>query len=227
MIISIRPYGDQAILVNFEQRIDPLINKQVIALKGTLERANIRGVNYMIPAYCSLTIVFLPEIIDYQILKKVVEQLAIEIKLVETEATSRHLRIPVCYEQPYALDLLDLCEQKGMTAAEIIELHLSQPYRVYMLGFLPGFVFMGKIPSELECSRKETPRLKIPAGAVGLAGFQTGIYPSISPGGWQIIGQTPIELFNPNLEQPFFFRVGDEVQFYQISSDEFVAYAED
>ena len=227
MIISIRPYGDQAILVNFEQRIDPIINKQILALKGALERANIKGINYMIPAYCSLTIVFLPEIIDYQILKKVIEQLAIDTKLVETEVASRQLRIPVCYEQPYALDLLELCEQKGMTATEIITLHLSQTYRVYMLGFLPGFVFMGKIPSELECSRKETPRLKIPAGAVGLAGFQTGIYPSISPGGWQIIGQTPIQLFNPTLEQPFFFQVGDEVQFYAISSDELVAYAED
>jgi len=134
---------------------------------------------------------------------------------------ARLLKIPVCYEAPYALDLIELSEAKGISKAEIIKLHTNQTYKVYMLGFLPGFVFMGKVVPELACNRKVTPRLRVPASSVGIAGFQTGIYPMISPGGWQILGRTPLKIFDPQKENPFLFQAGDEVNFYAITAEEY------
>ncbi|MEM1120715.1 MAG: 5-oxoprolinase subunit PxpB [Bacteroidota bacterium] len=261
MIQSIKIYGDQALLVNFEQRIDPAINAAVIALQNAIEQAQIDGVTFQIPAYCSLTVGYDPSKIEFAVLSEVVRQIG--AGLVErasacpvTKAlafdpscggkskdlltgrtkvsrngfgtscsTSRLLRIPVCYEPPYALDLEDLSTQKGISQEDIINLHTSQTFKVYMLGFLPGFVFMGKLPNALQCNRKVTPRLRVPPSSVGIAGLQTGIYPTESPGGWQIIGRTPLTIFDPKKEQPFYFRAGDEVQFYAISKEEFLAYA--
>jgi inhibitor of KinA len=125
---------------------------------------------------------------------------------------------------PYALDIATLSQEKGMSIDEIIALHSAQTYKVYMLGFLPGFVFMGKLPNVLQCKRKTSPRLRVPASSVGIAGSQTGIYPMVSPGGWQIIGQTPLKIFNPKAENPFHFQPGDEVTFYPISAKEFESF---
>lgn len=224
MIESIKIYGDQALLINFEQKIDPAINAAVIGLKNAIEQAKIEGITFLIPAYCSLTVGYHPQVIEYAILVKIIAQLGKNVsdsKYQEKKDTARQLRIPVCYESPYALDLQSLSEEKGITAEKIIELHTSQTFKVYMLGFLPGFVFMGKLPEALACNRKTTPRLRVPANSVGIAGFQTGIYPSISPGGWQIIGRTPFNIFNPKKEKPFLFQPQDEVSFYAISTDEF------
>lgn len=226
MIQSIKLYGDQAILINFEQKIDPAINAAVIALKNAIDQAKIEGITFMIPAYCSLTVGFNPALIEYKILVKIIEQLATnQLNLAETKRTqkeARQLEIPVCYELPYALDLAELSKEKGISPEKIIDLHTSQTYKVYMLGFLPGFVFMGKIPRELQCNRKVSPRLRVPASSVGIAGFQTGIYPTISPGGWQILGRTPLKIFNPQKETPFLFQAGDEVTFYSISKEAFI-----
>ena len=225
MIQSIKLYGDQAILINFEQKIDPAINAAVIALKNAIEQAKIEGITFMIPAYCSLTIGYNQEIIEYKILVKVIEQIATNQLKVSTNnqilKEARFLKIPVCYEPPYALDLAELSKEKNLPIERIIELHTSQTYKVYMLGFLPGFVFMGKTAPELQCNRKVTPRLRVPASSVGIAGFQTGIYPAVSPGGWQILGRTPLKIFNPQKEAPFLFQAGDEVTFYAISEKEF------
>ncbi len=226
MIKSIKLYGDQAILINFEQKIDPAINAAVIALKNAIEAATISGITFMIPAYCSLTIGYNPAVIEYEILVKVIKQIA--ANALDTNDSNpnqqkvRQLKIPVCYELPYALDLKELSETKNLPTEEIISIHTSQTYKVYMLGFMPGFVFMGKIVSKLECNRKVTPRLRVPASSVGIAGFQTGIYPTASPGGWQILGRTPLKIFNPQKENPFLFQAGDEVTFYSITTDEFI-----
>ena len=133
------------------------------------------------------------------------------------------MKIPVCYELPYALDLQALSEEKGMATKKIIDLHTSQTYKVYMLGFMPGFTFMGKIVPALACKRKLNPRLQVPASSVGIAGFQTGIYPTTSPGGWQILGRTPLKIFNPQKENPFLFQAGDEVTFYSITKETFLS----
>ncbi len=226
MILSIKIYGDQAILINFEQQIDTAINAAVVALQNAIKQANIDGVTFLIPAYCSLTVGYNPAIIDYDILVEVIKQISsnsLEKKdQTTTNQIARQIRIPVCYEAPYALDLEALSNEKGITKEKIIALHTNQTYKVYLLGFLPGFVFMGKIVPELECNRKVTPRLRVPASSVGIAGFQTGIYPTVSPGGWQILGRTPLKIFNPQKENPFLFQAGDEVSFYSISAEEYL-----
>ena len=227
MIPTIKLYGDQAILLNFEQKIDPAINAAVIALKNAIEVADIAGITFMIPAYCSLTVGYNPAIIEYEILVKVIEQI-IANQLDNstdnpTQKAARQLKIPVCYELPYALDLLELSKAKGLSVDKIIELHTSQTYKVYMLGFMPGFTFMGKIVPALACKRKLNPRLQVPASSVGIAGFQTGIYPTTSPGGWQILGRTPLKIFNPQKENPFLFQAGDEVTFYSITKETFLS----
>ena len=234
MIQSIKIYGDQAVLINFEQQIDTTINAAVVALQKAIEQAKIDGVSYMIPAYCSLTIGYNPIVIEYGILQEVIKQIGATLFESETnnaqgtfqkspnKKSSRQLKIPVCYEAPYALDLEALSKEKGLTKEKIIALHTSQTYKVYLLGFLPGFVFMGKIVPELECNRKVTPRLRVPASSVGIAGFQTGIYPTVSPGGWQILGQTPLKIFDPHKENPFLFQAGDEVSFYAITKEAFL-----
>lgn len=229
MITSIKPYSDRAILINFEEKIDPAINAAVVHLKNAIDQATISGITYMIPAYCSLTIGYDPTIIEHAILVKVIQQIAAndlnQLELENNQKHSRQLKIPVCYELPYALDLQALSEEKGLSIQQIVDLHTSQSFKVYMLGFMPGFVFMGKLPEALQCSRKVTPRLRVPASSVGIAGFQTGIYPTDSPGGWQILGRTPLKIFNPQLENPFHFQAGDEVTFYSIGVEEFLQIA--
>lgn len=214
-------YGDQALLVNFEQKIDAGINKQVIALKDALEREELAGILYTIPAYCSLTIAYDPNQTNYSKLSGEVERLIMSISEDSLTKPGRKLLIPVCYDKEFALDFGDLSEQTSLTREEIIEIHTKTEFRVYMLGFMPGFTYMGKLPEKLYCKRKKSPRLKVPTGSVGLAGFQTGIYPSELPGGWQIIGRTPLSLFDPNLADPFLFQAGDLVQFRKIGLDEY------
>ncbi len=216
MKISFHPLGDEAMLINFEQKIDGLINEQVHSLARSIELSNFPFINYITPAYCSLTIVFNKSQIGYAELEKRI--IALEDKLEKpADSITRKLYIPVCYHRSFALDLNEVINQTGLSASEIVENHTSIPFKVYMLGFLPGFPYLGKLPIEMECCRKANPRLDVPKGAVGLAGLQTGIYPRASPGGWQIIGNTPIDLFSTDRSQPFLFQAGDDVQFYSIS----------
>lgn len=217
---EIIPYGNRAILINFDQRIDPEINQAVIQLSQAIEAADWPGVQYLIPAYCSLTLAYDPSLTTYTTLKKAIEALQ-EVSLVPSNEGHRRIVIPVCYEEYFAWDLADIAKTTQLSPEEVIRLHTSTTFRVYMLGFLPGFVYMGRLPEALQCKRKTTPRLKVPAQAVALAGFQTGIYPSEAPGGWQIVGKTPVTVFDPRLEDPFLFRAGDSVSFRAISRKEF------
>ena len=217
---SFLPFGDSAVLVNFEQRIDPEINAQVIALTTIISQSEIHGVVNCIPAYCSLTISYDPALINYKdLVNKLKGCIQGDSKPELTEP--RSLKIPVCYEDEFGLDFDELEDQIGLKKNEIIDLHCSSSFRVYMLGFLPGFVYMGILPKELQCGRKKNPRLSVPSRSVGLAGLQTGIYPSNAPGGWQIIGKTPLKIFDGQKKDPFLFRPGDVVSFKAISTKEF------
>jgi inhibitor of KinA len=137
------------------------------------------------------------------------------------EDEAREIQVPVCYSGRFAPDMQLLCKQKGLSTEEVVHLHCSRIYRVYMLGFLPGFTYMGKVDERIAIERKERPRSEVPAGSVGIAGVQTGIYPMDSPGGWQIIGRTPLQLFTKQSEHPVLFAPGDRVKFYSISENEF------
>ena len=215
------PYGDTALLINFAQAISPEINLGVVELTNQIENAHIPGINFCTPAYCSITIGFDATVLSFALLKDLILTIYNNKQASEIKENKRKWRIPVCYEPPYSLDLNELASQLNISEQEIIDLHTGKSYHVYMLGFLPGFAYMGVLPDLLNCNRKENPRLRVPAQSVGLAGLQTGIYPMAAPGGWQIIGRTPIPVFNVQKEDAFLFRAGDEVKFYKIEKGEF------
>ncbi len=220
-MIEYLKYGDAALLINFEQKIDEAINDKVIAFTHAIKKAIIPGVLSCTPAYCSITVGYDALQINYELLVGLIKSLTQQMDELPIKKNQRKLLIPVCYEPPYSLDLDELEKQLNISREEIIKSHTSSIFRVYMLGFLPGFAYMGILPDKLNCQRKKKPRLKVPARSVGLAGKQTGIYPLDAPGGWQIIGQTPLDIFDPKKENPFLFEAGDLVQFYSISKNEY------
>ena len=219
--MTIQPYGDSAVLINFEQKIDESINTEVIVLHQALRDVSLPEITFYIPAYCSLTVGFDADRITYDELYQKIKHITAHSSADTIQKKSRILSIPVCYDPVFALDMDAITEQTGLSVQEIIEMHTNTTFRVYMLGFLPGFTYMGKLPEALHCSRKPKPRLQVPAQAVGLAGYQTGIYPSEAPGGWQIIGKTPLPLFHAEEAAPFLFRPGDRVNFRAISFNDF------
>ena len=218
--MQIIPLGEQALLVNFEQRIDPEVNRQVIALHHRLMGLANAAIVSSTPAFCSLAIGYDPSEISYDDLVAVVEQ---QFGLIQTVADQARpvLRIPVCYSDSCGVDLDHVAQTTGLSRQQIIDLHTGKTYHAYMLGFLPGFAYLGSVDPSLRVERQSEPRLKVEAGSVGLAGEQTGIYPSTAPGGWQIIGRTPISLIGDTNSSQFLISPGDQVQFYSIEQAEF------
>lgn len=215
------PYGDSALLINFEQKIDEEINQNVMALHHALEVAGIEGITFLIPAYCSITIGFDNKTTSFEILKNTIDSFAAAEMNHFSSAESRLIQVPVCYESPFKLDMLEVMEHTQLSRKNIISLHTSIIFKVYMLGFVAGFAYMGTLPKALQCFRKAEPRLKVPEGSVGLAGFQTGIYPTEAPGGWQIIGKTPLKMFDHDKPSPSLLQPGDQVQFKAINKETF------
>ena len=229
---SLLPYkifslGDSAITIDFGNVIDEQINQMIISLFNYLKENPLPFQKELIPAFSSLTIYYnIPEIrkraiymTAYEWMKETFEQL-LEIGVPESIVQEKVIRIPVCYEKEYGTDIEMISQKKGLSVDEIIHIHTSSDYKVYMLGFLPGFAYMGKLNEQIGFARKLQPQ-NVRAGSVGIAGLQTGIYPFDSPGGWQIIGRTPIKMFDSNKEQITFLQAGDTVQFYSITSNEF------
>ncbi len=213
----ILPYGDSALLINLDQRIDELINAQVISLDEAIR--HLPEVTYTIPAYCSLTVGFDPELIDFNTLKGLIATL--NLKQGKASDAKQSYHIPVCYDEAYAPDMEAVMEFTGITREEVITKHTEAPFRVFMIGFVAGFAYLGSLPKALYCPRRTDPRKLVHEGAVGLAGYQTGIYPTDAPGGWQLIGKTPIPTFRPKEEEPALLKPGDYVQFKSISSEEY------
>lgn len=219
-MITVIPYGDSAVLINFDQKIDISINEKVLILNQKVKTHFTGKISFSIPAYCSLTIGYDPRNLSIEEIKKFVYECSFEDQ--NKKEKPRRLKIPVCYDDKHALDMNYLIEATGISKEEIISLHCSASYHVFMLGFLPGFPYLGPINEKLYCKRKLNPRKETPKGAVGIAGEQTGIYPQNSPGGWNIIGRTPIEIFNHKDENPFLFIPGDRVSFFPISNREYM-----
>ena len=206
-------YGESALLVNFEQRVDAAINERVIHLHQELTETP--GVTYTIPAYASLTVGFDADQISAEALKELIY--AIKLSDKQNQSAGKTYVIPVCYEGVFAPDMAEVSELTGLDKEKIIELHTSSTYRVFMIGFVAGFAYLGTLPEQLQCPRKQTPRKVVPRGAVGLAGFQTGIYPTDAPGGRQLIGQSPVKTFDPLADMPVVLQPGDQVKFKAIS----------
>lgn len=220
------PLGDTALTIDFGNSIDDETNQKVLQMYHHVKDAHIPYISDLVPAYSSLTIyydvvsIYSPEHSAYEVMSELIENLT-EEKPKAHRSAGRLIDIPVCYESRYALDIYEIARQKKLSPEEIIAIHTSKVYRIYMLGFIPGFTYMGLVDEQIAIPRKTEPRLHVEAGAVGIAGRQTGIYPLNSPGGWQIIGKTPMQLFNKEWAQPVLFEPGDEVQFYSITEDEF------
>jgi inhibitor of KinA len=215
--VKISPFGDSALLIQFEDGIDLSTNQKVIKLYQQLLKTDY--FEYLIPAYNSLTVGLPSDRVNSKEAYDRIQEASQNIANKPIKGR-KHL-IPVCYEEDYALDIESIKLLTRLSGNNIVDLHTSRPYHVYMLGFLAGFAYLGQLPSALQCPRKDQPRLRVPKGAVGLAGNQTGIYPCEAPGGWQLIGTSPLDLFDPSLSQPNCLAPGDQVRFRPISSDEF------
>ncbi|MCD7813894.1 MAG: 5-oxoprolinase subunit PxpB [Lachnospiraceae bacterium] len=218
--VRILPAGDHALAVEFGDKIDPAVNDRVHALAARIREASIIGVTELVPTFRSLLVVYEPSILKYGELKSTVERLAC---LPETSAsdTGRVLHIPCCYGSHFGPDLPDLERYTGIDRDAIIAIHSGTEYRVYMLGFLPGFVYLGGLDERIAMPRLSTPRVRIPKGSVGIGGNQTGVYPLESPGGWRLIGSTPLDFYNPEREAPVLCRAGDRIRFYPINSSDY------
>jgi inhibitor of KinA len=228
---KIFPLGDSALTVDFGNIIDEPINEKVIALFHSLQQQPLPGMIEAVPAYSSLTVYY-----DLMMARKkistgqpVFEWMSEKMNerlhqpLPQNDSTSELINIPVCYDPEFGPDLENLAREKNITTEDVIRIHTSKPYRVFMLGFLPGFAYMGEVDERISMSRKNQP-VPVAAGSVGIAGKQTGIYPLLSPGGWQIIGRTPVHLFNKEKEQTTLLKAGDRVQFIPVSKNEFTRY---
>ena len=212
------PMGDRGLLLQFGDEISPSVNERVRKMALALDTEAIEGMIETIPTYCSLLILYDPLIISSETLSDRVEQIESDLGRF-TLPEPRLTRIPVVYGGPYGPDLEHVAQFHGISPGEVVRLHCSKPYLIYMIGFMPGFPYMGELPEALSTPRLKTPRLSVPAGSVAIAQRQTGIYPVESPGGWQIIGRTPARLFDPMMNPPTLLRMGDAVQFYSVGEE--------
>jgi inhibitor of KinA len=232
--IEITPLGDSAVILRLprDSNSDPKrILDDLLDLKGTIERAQIPGLIECASAYNTVALYFDPVIAmrNGAPTDNVVDWLAQRIHAVADQAGKQKRReaavhlveVPVCFEAEFALDLGEVAEHVAMTSEEVVELYCAAEYQVSCIGFTPGFPFLSGLPAELATPRRLTPRQKIPIGSVAIGGGQTGIYPLPSPGGWNIIGRTPLILFDPGRNPPALLRPGDHVRFRRVGRKEF------
>ena len=217
------PAGESALIVEFEERIDAEVNARTIACAEAILSARLAGVRDVVPSYRSVAVYFDPLHTDNDALIACLERQADQLSPPAIMAR-QPVRIPVCYGGSLGPDLGGLASFARLAEADVIHAHTSVAYRVFMLGFVPGFAYLGIVDERIAMPRHSTPRVRVPAGSVGIAGVQTGVYPSETPGGWQLIGRTPARPFDPSRADPFLMKAGDTVQFYAIDRAEYDAW---
>lgn len=213
------PCGDQAVTVEWGSTIDEHINRQVHAFARKVEALSHPAITEVVPTYRSATVHYRPEVFSYEELNQLLAPLA-QGSAEEAEELPV-VEIPVCYGGEYGPDLLEVAQHCSLTPEEVIARHTAPTYRIYMLGFTPGFPYLGGMDPSIAAPRRKEPRIHIPAGSVGIAGEQTGVYPIVSPGGWQLIGRTPLRLFDPQREQPILLSAGAGIRFVPIDEETF------
>ncbi len=214
------PAGDKVMIVEFGNEISQEINNKVMALYHVINNSHIKGIEELIPTYRSLMVQYNPAQVVYKelidLLKRLCENLN-EDKLPKQKI----IEVPVIYGQEFGPDIEFVASHNKISVNEVIQIHSSNDYLIYMLGFTPGFPYLGGMCEKIETPRLQTPRTKIPGGSVGIAGKQTGIYPIESPGGWQLIGRTPIKLYDPYREPPILLKAGDFIRFVSVGLEEY------
>jgi len=214
------PLGEQGLTVEFDETIDPCTNKLVLAFAAAVERATIPGFVEVVPTYRSVTVYFNPLLTDTTTMTTRLRGLIVDTVPAPSRRPAIH-RIPVFYGGETGPDLSEIAEGSGLTPSQAVALHASVTYRCYLLGFSPGFPYLGPVPDRIAAPRLPTPRKLVAEGSVGIAGKQTGIYPQAGPGGWRIIGRTPVKLFSLARPKPFLLAPGDQVRFVPIGEEEF------
>lgn len=212
--------GDTSLTVEFGNEISESINTQIRAFSIALQNSKIPGIVETVPTYRSLMIHYDPGVILYKPLVQKLTALLGQLDKIEIPP-SEVLEIPVLYGGEMGPDLDFVAQHNGKTPEEVVQIHTSTEYLIYMLGFTPGFTYLGGMSDEIATPRLKTPRVKIPAGSVGIAGSQTGVYPIDSPGGWQLIGRTPVRMYDPDREPPILPQAGQYIKFYAITQKEF------
>lgn len=220
--VQFQPASDQSLLIYFGQQITQEAHRLVRKLLRLLEQKPIAGVCNLNPAYCSILVSFDALRLNHADLEEILLGYIQRLDALRT-AKGRDLKIPTCYGGEFGPDLNDVASLHGLTPAQAIELHASVAYVVYFLGFVPGFAYLGELPEALATPRLPSPRRSTPPGSVGIAGNQTGVYPFATPGGWRLIGRTPIAMFRPDRKGMSFLTIGDRVRFVPISAARFAA----
>ena len=218
----ITPEGDAALMVRFGTEVDDALVGLSQAAARRLEGGAVEGVTDVVPGYCTVMVCYDPLLVTYT---ELCAQVGLRLHGLDAAgapaAQGRLLEVPVCYEGDLAPDLADVAAHAGLDPDEVVRRHAAGTYLVCLLGFLPGFAYLSGLDPSIACPRLETPRTLVPAGAVGIAGTQTGMYPLASPGGWRLIGRTPARLYDPALADPVPYRPGDRLRFRSVSRAEF------
>ncbi|MCY7437771.1 5-oxoprolinase subunit PxpB [Bacillus altitudinis] len=237
--ITFHPLGDAAIVIQAGTDISEDIHECVKQLFSCIEQHPFEGYVEAVQAFTNVTVFYEPykvyqsaqlkqrAISPYEWVKDYIENLLEDNWQEGNQVKRRIVDIPVCYGGELGPDLEEVARINDLTPEEVVRIHTSGTYLVYMIGFAPGFPFLGGLSEKIAAPRRQTPRMSIPKGSVGIAGKQTGVYPISTPGGWQLIGQTPLSLFRPNAERPSLLKAGDEVRFVQLSEKEFFSMKEE
>ncbi len=234
------PLGDAALVVNFGDVIGEQIQRRVQVLTRCLQERSLPWLIELVPAFTSVTVYYDPLLVMQSVgrcgqgasgdVSSIYESVCDMVEQVVRQMPdagsfqAREVEIPVCYGGEYGPDLAEVAEGNGLWADEVVRIHCSGEYRVYLIGFAPGFPYLGGMSERIAAPRRSSPRLQIPAGSVGIAGRQTGVYPIETPGGWQLIGRTPIPLFLPDADPPSLLQAGDVVRFKSITAEEYAAW---
>jgi inhibitor of KinA len=231
--MEIKPLGDSTILVrvaeDFERAPEETLNA-VLSAQAGIKAAQIPGVVEVAPAYTTVALFYQPwRAVEggapaenvFSWMEQQIRKALSNLKSFEVDSQRSPIQIPVCYEAEFGVDLEHVAEHAGIHAKEVVDLHCGAEYRVHCVGFTGGFPFLGGLPRKIATPRRDVPRKEIPAGSVGIGGTQTGIYPIKSPGGWNVIGRTPLRLFDPQKNPPVLLRAGDRVRFRAITREEF------
>lgn len=213
--------GECAVTVEFSRDMDPRAGETAVMLAEKLRQRKAVEIYEIIPTYRSVTICYDPLAISYKELKHLVASCVRRPEFAAQRRVVRRFRIPVCYGGRFGVDLAYVAQKTGMDMREVVRRHISREYPINMIGFLPGFPYLSGMDESIAVPRLENPRELIPAGSVGIGGKQTGVYPIASPGGWRLIGRTPVRLYDPHRDPPILYSAGDRIRFYPVSEQEY------